>query len=64
MKAITKRQKEILDYIKLFITRNNFPPTVREVAENFKISIRAGYDHIKALEKKNISNMIQNVFVQ
>ncbi|MBN2738266.1 MAG: transcriptional repressor LexA [Spirochaetales bacterium] len=53
MKGLTDKQKQILEYIKLFITQNKYPPTVREVADHFKMTSRGSYDHIKALEKKN-----------
>ena len=52
MKKLTRRQQEVLDFIKKFIQDHNFPPTIREVAEKFKISVKGSYDHIKALEKK------------
>ena len=52
MKTLTKRQVEILDFIKDFIRRHKYPPTIREVAGHFKISVKGGYDHVKALEKK------------
>lgn len=52
MKRLTARQKEILDFISRSIEDNGYPPTVREVAERFGISVKGSYDHIKALEKK------------
>ncbi len=52
MKKLTRRQQEILDFIKQYIREQNFPPTIREVAQNFSISVKGGYDHIKALERK------------
>ena len=52
MKKLTKRQREILDFIKSFIKKHNYPPTIREVADSFEISVKGGYDHIKAIEKK------------
>ena len=52
MKRLTARQKEILDFIARSIEDNGYPPTVREVADRFKISVKGSYDHIKALEKK------------
>ena len=52
MKKLTRRQQEVLDFIKLFIQEHTFPPTIREVADQFKISVKGGYDHIKAVEKK------------
>ncbi len=54
MKDLTKRQEEILDYIKKNILTNKNAPTFREIGNNFNISVKAAYDHVKALEKKNI----------
>ena len=53
MKSLTKRQTEVLVFIKDFKNRNTYPPTIREVAEQFHISVKGAYDHIKALEKKD-----------
>ena len=52
MKQITDRQKEVLTFIANFTEDNVYPPTVREISEHFKISIRAVQDHIIALQKK------------
>jgi repressor LexA len=52
MKALTNRQQEILDFIKSFIRNHKYPPTIREIAGNFSISVKGAYDHVKALEKK------------
>ncbi|AHC16630.1 transcriptional repressor LexA [Salinispira pacifica] len=54
MKGLTARQTEVLNFIKSFIREHKFPPTVREVSENFHMSVRGAYDHIKALEKKHV----------
>lgn len=54
MKAVTKRQTEVLSYIRSFMNKNKYPPTVREVAAHFGISVRAAYDHLRALEKKGL----------
>jgi repressor LexA len=51
-KQLTERQTTVLEYIQEYIFDNSYPPTIREIAENFNISIRGCYDHIKALEKK------------
>ena len=53
MKKLTHRQHEILEFIKDHIQMHSFPPTIREIAEEFHISIKGSYDHIKALEKKH-----------
>ncbi len=52
MKSLTKRQSEVLDFLKAFIQRKKYP-TMREIAAHFSISPKGAYDHIKALEKKN-----------
>ena len=52
MKRLTARQNEVLQFICRFLRDNGFPPTVREIAAAFGISIRGSYDHIKALQKK------------
>ena len=60
MKAITSRQSEVLDFIKAFIGEHHFPPTMREISENFSISVKGAYDHVKALEKKGYLKIDNN----
>lgn len=52
MKTLTKRQSEVLEFIKDYKNRNTYPPTIREIADFFSISVKGAYDHLKALEKK------------
>lgn len=52
MKELTKRQEETLEYIRNYIESHSYPPTIREMAASFSISVKGAYDHIKALEKK------------
>jgi repressor LexA len=54
MKAPTKRQTEVLDFLKSFLSRHKYPPTIREIAAHFGISVKGAYDHVKALEKKGL----------
>ena len=60
MKDLTKRQEEIFGYICDCIEEKMCPPTIREVAEYFSISVKGSYDHIKAIEKKNYIRCNQN----
>lgn len=53
MKGLTKRQKEVLDFIKSYIHSNRYPPSIRDIGGHMRISVKGAYDHIKALEKKN-----------
>jgi repressor LexA len=60
MKSITKRQQEVLDFIKSYISGHHFPPTMREISEHFDISVKGAYDHVKALERKHYINLGSN----
>ncbi len=47
---LTKRQKEILDYITEFIEREGYSPSMEEIAERFEIaSLNAVFKHLEAL---------------
>lgn len=52
MKTLTLRQTEVLCSITDFVEEHGYPPTIRELADRFGISIKGAYDHIKALERK------------
>ena len=54
MKAPTSRQTEVLDFLKAFLSGHKYPPTIREIAAHFGISVKGAYDHVKALEKKGL----------
>ncbi len=49
---LTKRQEQILDFIRDHSRDNGFPPSVREIGERFGLSPATIHDHIKALERK------------
>ena len=49
---LTARQEEIFSFIKTFIKERGYPPSVREIGEQFHIYPRAAFDHLKALERK------------
>ncbi|GHT82240.1 LexA repressor [Spirochaetia bacterium] len=57
MKGITKRQKEVLDFITKYIGMHAYPPTIREIGDFFGISVKGAYDHVDALRKKQILHM-------
>ena len=52
MKELTERQQQILQFISDYTEENSFPPTVRETAEHFSVSLKAIQDHFTALTKK------------
>jgi len=52
-KEITKRQKEIFEFIQEFVEFNSYPPTYREIGKHFEIASTFGVKrHIDALIKK------------
>ena len=59
MKTLTERQKEVLEFIARFSEENGYPPTVREIGENFGISLRAVQDHIAACQKQGYLSQCQ-----
>jgi repressor LexA len=52
MKEMTERQRSILEFIKSFSRTHGVPPTVREIGDEFSVTPRAAFDHLKALERK------------
>jgi repressor LexA len=52
MEELTARQGEILAFIRSFMGRHGVPPTVREIGEKFRMTPRAAFDHLRALERK------------
>jgi repressor LexA len=54
MKDLTEKQLDVYQFILDFVNSNSYPPTVREIAGNFTISVKAAHDHILALKKKKI----------
>jgi repressor LexA len=49
---LTARQREVLDFVKHFMTKVGYPPTVREIGSHFGFVPRSVFDHLKALERK------------
>ncbi|MBE7440466.1 MAG: transcriptional repressor LexA [Spirochaetales bacterium] len=52
MKDLTEKQQTIFTYVEDFIIRQGYPPTIREIAEEFQITPKGAYDHLRAIEKK------------
>lgn len=51
--SLTKKQKEVLEFIAEFQTREGFPPSVREMCEGLGTSSPGSmYKHVQALEKR------------
>jgi repressor LexA len=50
---LTRRQKEILDFVSEFIERNGYSPSMEEIAQHFHFaSLNAVFKHLEALESR------------
>jgi repressor LexA len=54
MRELTARQRDVLNFIRAFSARHGVPPTVREIGDKFKVTPRASFDHLRALERKGM----------
>ncbi|GHV83466.1 LexA repressor [Spirochaetia bacterium] len=52
MKSLTKRQNEVLSFIAMFISENNYSPSYREIAAHFGLTPKAVHDHVRVLREK------------
>jgi repressor LexA len=52
MRELTGRQREVLKFISSFSAEHGMPPTVREIGARFRVTPRAAFDHLRALERK------------
>lgn len=61
--SLTKRQKDVLDYIKRYEASHGFPPTIREICKGVNLSSTATvFVHIKNLEKNGYIKSSSNKF--
>jgi len=54
VREMTQRQREVLTFMRGFTEKHGAPPTVREIAERFRFTPRAAFDHLRALERKGM----------
>jgi repressor LexA len=52
METLTKKQKQILDFIKKFIKQKGYSPSLEETAQHFKLAISTVHEHMENLEKE------------
>src|SRR5580658_9283667 len=59
--ALTKRQKEVLDFIADFVEENGYSPSYEELAQGLKLaSLATVHKHIQALESRNYLRRLFN----
>ena len=52
--ALTKRQKDVLDFIAKFVDDNGYSPSYEEIAHGLNLaSLATVHKHISALDTKN-----------
>ena len=65
MEKLTKRQQDILDFIKLKVQEKGYPPSVREIGQAVGLaSSSTVHGHLSRLEEKDIFDAIQQNHVQ
>lgn len=53
MDDLTSRQKQVLEFISLYVENNGYPPSLREIAASLKVNgTRGVLGHLEALERK------------
>jgi repressor LexA len=59
--AVTRRQKEILDFLESFVARNGYSPSFEEIARGMALkSLATVHKHITNLEKKGLLDRVHN----
>ena len=59
--ALTKRQKEVLDFIADFVEENGYSPSYEELAQGLHLaSLATVHKHIQALESRNYLRRLFN----
>ena len=58
MKEPTERQLEVLSFIMEYLDDHAYPPTIRELADHFTISVKGAQDHVTALKKKGLLKQV------
>ncbi len=62
-KELTKRQKDVLDYIKKYIADHGYPPAIREICKGVNLSSPATvFVHMKNLEQLGYIKTTSNKF--
>src|SRR5579863_3271242 len=59
--AVTRRQKEVLDFLESFVQRNGYSPSFEEIARGMGLkSLATVHKHITNLEKKGMLDRVHN----
>jgi len=59
--AVTRRQKEIIDFLETFVSRNGYSPSFEEIARGMNLkSLATVHKHVTNLEKKGLLDRVHN----
>lgn len=59
--AVTRRQKEVLDFLESFVSRNGYSPSFEEIARGLELkSLATVHKHISNLERKGLLDRVHN----
>lgn len=59
--AVTRRQKEVLDFLESFVAHNGYSPSFEEIARGMGLkSLATVHKHITNLEKKGLLDRVHN----
>ena len=59
--AVTRRQKEVLDFLEAFVSRNGYSPSFEEITRGMSLkSLATVHKHITNLEKKGMLDRVHN----
>jgi repressor LexA len=59
--AVTRRQKEVIDFLETFVSRNGYSPSFEEIARGMGLkSLATVHKHITNLEKKGLLDRVHN----
>ena len=57
---LTKRKKQIFDYIKKYIKEHDISPSIPEMAKHFKLAVSTIHQHIDELKRDGYLNKLDN----
>jgi repressor LexA len=52
MRGLTQKQEQVLAFIQAWMQRTGRAPSYREIAAQLGVTVRAAYQHVRALERK------------
>lgn len=61
MDKLTNKQERVLEFIKEYSMVNSYPPTLKELADNFGVTIGTVQDYVFALQKKGYLSREKNI---